>query len=113
MVIQIPVFLGLFYTVRDIAEGKTNIEAYSFLGNLNVDLSSLMTNFYGIDLLTPNNILLTAFAAVFMFLQMQMMTALRGKQAAPKIPGMGDQAGMPDMSKMMGMMNYVMVFMIG
>jgi len=65
------------------------------------------------DLLTPNNIVLTIIAAVLMFGQMQMMTMLKGKQATPKIPGLGGGENMPDMSKMMGMMNYFMVIMIG
>ncbi len=113
MLIQIPVFLGLFYTVKDIAEWKITTEAYSFLSGLNVDLASLQTNFFWIDLLTPGNIVLTILAAVLMFAQMQMMTAIRGKQATPSIPGMWNQAGMPDMGKMMWMMNYFMVVMIG
>ncbi len=113
MLIQIPVFLGLFYTVRDIAESKLPAESYSFLTGLDVDLSNLITNFYGIDLLTPNNLILTIVAGLLMFGQMQMMTALRGKQATPKIPGMGGWENMPDMTKMMGMMNYFMVLMIG
>lgn len=112
MLIQLPVFLWLFYTVRDIAEGKVTTEPYSFLSGLDVDLSALDTNFYGIDLLEPNNILLTALAAILMFAQMQMMTALRGKTTTPSVPGMWWD-NMPDMWKMMGMMNYVMVFMIG
>jgi len=114
MVIQIPVFLGLFYTVKDIAEGRLETDPYSFMSGLNVDLTALQTNFFGIDLLTPNNIILTIIAAALMFWQMQMMTAIRGKQATPSIPGMAwGQAGMPDMGKMMGYMNYFMVFMIG
>ncbi len=113
MVIQIPVFLGLFYTVKDIAEWRMETDPYSFLTGLNVDLTALQTNFFGIDLLTPNNILLTVIAAALMFGQMQMMTAIKGKQAAPSIPGMWAQEWMPDMSKMMGYMNYFMVFMIG
>lgn len=113
MLIQIPVFLGLFYTVKDIAEGKLTTEPYSFLANLDVDLTNLVTNFYGLDLLTPNNIMLTIIAAWLMFAQMQMMTSLRWKGATPSIPGMWSQPWMPDMGKMMGMMNYFMVFMIG
>lgn len=113
MLIQIPVFLWLFYTVKDIAEWKLPTEPYSFLENLDVDLTNLITNFYWIDLLTPNNLLLTALAAWLMFIQMQMMTALKWKQATPNIPWMAWKEWMPDMSKMMGMMNYFMVLMIG
>lgn len=67
MVIQIPVFLGLFYTVKDIAEGRLETDPYSFMSGLNVDLTALQTNFFGIDLLTPNNIILTIIAAALMF----------------------------------------------
>ncbi len=113
MLIQIPVFLGLFYNVSDIAQSKVTTEAYSFLSGLNVDLTQLVTNFYWIDLLLPNNVLLTILAAIFMFAQMQMMTALRWKTATPSIPGLWwGKEWMPDMSKMMWMMNYVMVIMI-
>ena len=42
------------------------------------------------------------------FLQMQLTTL--AKPATPTVPG---GAAMPDMSKMMGMMNYFMTFMIG
>ncbi len=113
MLIQIPVFLWLFYTVRDIAEWKLNTDPYSFLQNLPVDLTNLATNFYWMDLLTSNNLILTLIAAILMFVQMQMMTMIRWKQAAPQIPWMAGQPGAPDMWKMMWMMNYFMVLMIG
>ncbi len=116
MLIQIPVFLWLFYNVKDIAEGKISSTAYSFLENLPVDLSNLDTMFLGIDLLTPWNIILTVLAWVLMYGQMQIMTALRGKQATPNMWALsgalwgGKDA--PDMWKMMWMMNYFMVIMM-
>lgn len=119
MLIQIPVFLWLFYNVKDIAEGKISATAYSFLEWLPVDLSNLDTMFLWIDLLTPGNIILTVLAWVLMYGQMQVMTALRGKQATPNMwalwsmgwaLGWGKDA--PDMWKMMWMMNYFMVIMM-
>lgn len=110
ILIQIPVFLGLFFNVKDIALDKWHPEVYSFLSRLNVDISAINTVFLWIDLLTTNNILLTALAAVLMYLQMKTATMFK-PAAAPKIPGMGDN--MPDMSKMMGGMNIFFVFMMG
>ncbi len=110
MIVQIPVFLGLFFNVKAIALGKWHPEVYSFLSNLNVDLSTIDVNFLGIDLLTANNILLTVLACILMYLQMKTTTLV--KPATPKIPWMWGDA-MPDMSKMMGWMNIFFVFMMG
>jgi len=61
-------------------------EVYSFLSWLNVDITAVQTTFFGADLLTPNNILLTAVACVLMYLQMKTTTLV--KPTTPKIPGM-------------------------
>jgi len=99
MLIQIPVFLGLFRTVKDISLGNTPAEVYSFLSFLHVDLTKIDTNFFGLDLLQAQNVVLTVLAAVLMYVQMKMTTMFKGNQPA-KLPGM-DTKGMPDMSKMM------------
>ena len=62
MLIQIPVFLGLFWTVQDIAKGVSPAETYSFLQFLNVDIHAIQTTFLGIDLLTGGNIILAVLA---------------------------------------------------
>lgn len=111
MLIQIPVFLGLFWVVKDIALGETPAEVYSFLSFLHVDLKAINTNFLGMDLLKSQNVVLTVLAAVLMYIQMKMTTMFKGNQP-PKLPGM-DTKGMPDMSKMMGSMNIFFVIMMG
>jgi len=121
MLVQIPVFLWLFYTVKEIAfvvkdpTQKIATTAYSFLQNFNVDWSTLDTNFLGIDLLTPHNIILTVIAAVLMYAQMKGTTALKGKPTGGKMWWAMSALGgkdMPDMGKMMWGMNIFFVFMM-
>lgn len=112
MIIQIPVFLGLYFTIRDIATGEQPAEMYSFLQHLDIDLANIQTDFLGIDLLTGGNIVITALAGILMYLQLKMMTFIKGPSATtPKIPGM-DGAQMPDMSGMMKYMNVFFVIMM-
>lgn len=108
MLIQIPVFLWLYRTVRDIAAGQSPAEIYSFLQFLHIDIHQINTTFLGIDLLTWGNMLITALAGLFMYAQMQFMTLIKGPTQAPKIPGM-DTGAMPDM---WGMMKYMNVFFV-
>lgn len=121
MLVQIPVFLWLLYTVKDITfvmqdPTKTiTTTAYSFLSNFNVDWSALKTTFLGIDLLSANNIALTVLAAILMYAQMKGTTALKGKPTGGKMwwamsALWGDK--MPDMGKMMWGMNIFFVFMM-
>jgi YidC/Oxa1 family membrane protein insertase len=51
MLIQIPVFLGLFYNVRDMAQQRLATETYSFMHMFTIQFDQLQTVFYGIDLL--------------------------------------------------------------
>ncbi len=109
MLLQIPIFLWLFYVVQDFAKLEVHTELYSFLQWLNVDYAHPITTFFGIDLLVSQNILLTVLAALLMYLQMQ-LTTLTKPAAAPKMPG---AEAMPDMTKMMGSMNIFFVVMMG
>jgi len=59
------------------------------------------------DLLATKNIVLTIVAGVFTFLQTKLTTI--AKPETPAVPGQK----VPDMGKMMGFMNYFLVFMIG
>lgn len=97
MLIQIPIFLGLFYVVRDFANQEIHTEVYSFLSWLNIDYNHPNTTFLGMDLLVGKNIVLTALAALFMYLQMQLTTLTR-PATAPTLPG---AQAIPDMTKMM------------
>lgn len=110
MLIQIPVFLWLFYNVRDIATDNINVTAYSFLESLNINFDNIQTMFLWMDLLVANNLLLTVLASILMYMQMKFTTLV--KPVTPKLPGVTDKEGMPDMSKMMWGMNIFFVFMM-
>jgi membrane protein insertase Oxa1/YidC/SpoIIIJ len=73
-----------------------------------IDTANLVTNFFGIDVLSKNHIGLSIIWWILMYINMTIMTWTR-PAATPSIPG----ANMPDMSKMMWFMNYFLVFMIG
>jgi membrane protein insertase Oxa1/YidC/SpoIIIJ len=110
MLVQIPVFIGLFTVIRKISNNQIPAEwLYSFFpfGSHFLDPKNINHLFLGMDLLATKNIGVTIIAAVFTYLQMRLTTL--AKPATPAIPG----ANVPDMSKMMGFMNIFMVFMIG
>ncbi|HRX63589.1 MAG TPA: YidC/Oxa1 family membrane protein insertase [Candidatus Absconditabacterales bacterium] len=116
MLVQLPVFLGLFYTVRKLSEGTIpESRLYSFFYNFGgqyasataIDDGSITHTFLGMDLLATKNIALTAIAVVFTYLQMKLTNLVKPK--TPSIPGQKT----PDMGKMMGMMTVFMVFIMG
>ncbi len=111
MLVQIPVFLWLFFTVKDIALGTSTTTAYSFLSKFSVDMDAIWTMFYGMDLLLANNVLLTALAAGLMYCQMKMTSVVK-PPAVPNLWGMAWWANVPDMWKMMWYMNIVFVVMM-
>ncbi len=109
--IQIPVFLWLYWVVRKMATNVIPDERlYSFFRNFGhqyLNPENINTHFLWMDLLGTKNVILTVLAAVFTYLQMKL--TLLAKPATPTLPG----AKWPDMTKMMGFMNIFMVFMIG
>ena len=116
MLIQIPVFIWLYYVIRHMAAATIPQEwLYSFFhgfGARFVDTDVLkngviQTNFLGMDLLATKNIVLTIIAGAFTFLQTKLTTI--AKPETPAVPGQK----VPDMGKMMWFMNYFLVFMIG
>lgn len=116
MLIQIPVFIGLYYVIRHMAAATIPQEwLYSFFHNFGarfVESDALQsgvinTHFLGMDLLGTKNVVLTILAAVFTYLQTKLTTL--AKPATPNVPGQK----VPDMGKMMGFMNIFLVFMIG
>ncbi|MFZ2151060.1 MAG: YidC/Oxa1 family membrane protein insertase [Candidatus Absconditicoccaceae bacterium] len=113
LLIQIPVFLGLYYVVRKISANQIPGERlYSFFrnfGNYYLDPENIKTTFLGMNLLITQNRTLTIIAAVFTFLQMKLTTLV--KPSTPTaLPG-GQKA--PDMNKMMGFMNIFMTIIMG
>jgi len=116
MLIQIPVFIGLYYVIRHMAAATIPQERlYSFFHSFGarfVESDALQsgvinTHFLGMDLLWTKNIVLTVIAAVFTYLQTKLTTL--AKPATPSVPGQK----VPDMGKMMWFMNIFLVFMIG
>ncbi|MDR0369017.1 MAG: YidC/Oxa1 family membrane protein insertase [Candidatus Peribacteria bacterium] len=112
MLIQLPVFLGLYTVVRYIANSEVPTDwLYSFFrsfGNTYNDAVNINTNFLGMDLLNNNNRILTILVVILNYGQMKLTQLAQPKQQA-KLPG----ATMPDMSKMMGMMSIGMSVMMG
>ncbi len=115
MLIQIPVFIGLYYVVRKISMNEIPTEwLYSFFSSFGSHYVgpdvlanwAIKTTFLGIDLLSTKNIILTIIAALFTYLQTKF--TMLAKPATPTIPGQKT----PDMGKMMGFMNIFLVFMI-
>jgi YidC/Oxa1 family membrane protein insertase len=112
MLIQIPIFLGLYYVVKKFAGGESIPQEwlYSFFrsfGQQYMDLSNIHTNFLGIELLEKGNRVLTILVVLLNYGQMKLTSLVQPKSA--KLPG----ATMPDMSKMMGMMSIGMSLMMG
>jgi membrane protein insertase Oxa1/YidC/SpoIIIJ len=115
MLIQIPVFIGLYYVVRKISANQIPTDwVYSFFSGFGSHFvgpnvlgdGSIKTHFLGMDLLATKNIILTVLAAIFTYLQTKFTTL--AKPDTPTIPGQKT----PDMGKMMGFMNIFLVFMI-
>lgn len=116
MLIQIPVFIGLYYVIRHMAAATIPPEwLYSFFNSFGarfIEADALKngvinTHLLGMDLLGTKNIVLTVLAAVFTYLQTKLTTI--AKPATPDIPWQK----VPDMGKMMWFMNIFLVFMIG
>lgn len=113
LLIQIPVFLWLYYVVRRISENQIPWERlYSFFWgfwNYYLDPANIKTMFLGMDLLASKNWTLTIIAALFTFLQMKLTTLV--KPATPsQIPWWQK---VPDMNKMMWFMNIFMTIIMG
>jgi len=116
MLIQIPVFIGLYYVIRHMAAATIPPEwLYSFFNSFGarfietdaLTTGVIQTHFLGMDLLWTKNIALTIIAAVFTYLQTKLTTI--AKPATPTVPWQKT----PDMGKMMWFMNIFLVFMIG
>lgn len=113
LLIQIPVFLWLYYVVRKISANEIPADRlYSFFrgfGNYYLDPENIKTTFLGMNLLITQNRTLTIIAAVFTFLQMKLTTLV--KPATPAQLPWWQKA--PDMNKMMWFMNIFMTFIMG
>ena len=110
MVIQIPIFIGLFFVVKHFASGEINIESmYSFLQPFlsNAIVSENITHeFLGLDLYKSGGIILALVGGLLIYGQMKMSAMVKPKNAGGQLGAMQKlNPNMPDMSKFMGMMN--------
>ena len=107
MLIQIPVFIGLFFVVRAVADNTIPPKwLYSFFhgfGTQYLTLDGINTHFLGMDLLATKNVTMAVVASIFTYFQMKMTMMV--KPATPSLPG----ATVPDMTKMMWFMNIFLV----
>lgn len=112
LLIQIPVFLWLYYVVRKISANQIPWERlYSFFRNFwnyYLDPENIKTTFLGMNLLITQNRTLTIIAAVFTFLQMKLTTLV--KPSTPTALPWWQKA--PDMNKMMWFMNIFMTIIM-
>lgn len=111
MLIQIPIFLWLYTVIRKISGNDIPTDwLYSFFQSFwsqYLDPANISHNFFWMNLLETKNIALTVIAWIWTYLQMK-LTTLAKPATAPAV--WWDT--MPDMGKMMGMMNIFMVFMM-
>ncbi len=113
MLVQMPVFIGLYFVIRKFAEGAVPHEwLYSFFfsfGNQYLDIQNLDPVFFGINLFEKNSIVLTIVVACLNFLQFWLTTLTQKASKPAPMPG---GMAMPDMSKMMVPMNIMMTVMM-
>ncbi|HMY80552.1 MAG TPA: YidC/Oxa1 family membrane protein insertase [Candidatus Absconditabacterales bacterium] len=114
LLLQIPVFIALLNVIQGLANNTLSTSyVYSFFADRGVkylNVNNINHMFMGIDLLSQGNIILTVVCALLLFIQTSMTTRVQPKPTAQKLP---NGQAMPDMSKMMPMMNILMVFMMG
>ena len=114
MLVQIPVFLWLFYVIKDLSESHWHIDSmYSYLYPFfHQALDHINHYFLWIDLFAKwwtAWIILAIIAGILMYLQIKLTMLTKPATSMPSMPGM---PAMPDMNKMMRMMNYFMIGMM-
>lgn len=108
MLIQIPIFIGLFFVIKEFSLWQVHNDIYSFFTmfwSWYLNVQNINHYLFWIDMFKNNNILFTILASVLMFAQIKL--TMLNKPTTPNIPG---TPNMPDMSKMMDIMN---IFLIG
>jgi len=117
--IQLPIFLALYWTVRNMTSWTIPEEwLYSFFYSFwdkfasvqAIDNWSIQNTFLWIELFKDHNIWLTAIVTVLTILQMKLTNLVKPQTPTPqKWP---NWQPMPDMSKMMWTMTRIMAFMM-
>lgn len=115
MLVQIPVFISLFFVIKDFSNDNVSSESfhwvlYSFIEPFNIGLSNIDNinhMFFGVDLLTNGNTILAIIVGILMYFQIKL--TMLNKPQTPSMPG---QENMPDMQNMMKYLNVFLVLMI-
>lgn len=112
MLIQLPVFIGLYYVVRHFTQGSIDQNMiYSFFWSFGNQFLNVQENvnamFLGINLLEAKSLMLAILVAIVNFAQFALTTLTQKANKPAAMPG---GIEMPDMSKMMGIMNVFMTF---
>ncbi|MCB9809888.1 YidC/Oxa1 family membrane protein insertase [Candidatus Peribacteria bacterium] len=108
ILLQFPVLIGFYYMVQEGLGPHLHDRLYSFLQY--IDLSALNNHFFTLDLTRPNPYVLPIIVGVAQWvnIRISMGRAKKKKATAPEAT-----TGMPDMSNMMGMMQWIFPVMIG
>lgn len=107
ILLQFPVLIGLYYSVREVAMGGSVHSLYAFQSSF--DFASIDTMFLGIlDLANKNLIVLPIIIGLLQFAQMRLTFSMKKTPASTK----PKKEGMPDMQSMNKTMSYTMPLMI-
>lgn len=114
LLIQMPVFIGLFFVIRHFSEKKIDLtDIYSFLYNWVEPVQHNIQNiFLSVDLFGSwgvHGFILAIVAWILMWMQIKL--TMMNKPAMPQTQSI-PWVNMPDMSKFMDMMNTFMIFMM-
>lgn len=119
LLIQLPIIIGLFYSIKSANYGFSSSDSALLYGNLkNFDMTQIQTTFLGLDLRSEHIIWLAVVVALLQFFQMSLAMAKNKKKA--KVSGEGikekkkDKSEMQDaMAQTTKTMQYIMPLMIG
>lgn len=112
MLIQIPVFLGLFWVVSSFAQWKINTDSiYSFFHSFAGILTNMNPNFLWLNVLEKHNLPIAILWAILIWAQTFLTQSIAQKPGAWMMgPLAATGQPMPDMSSMMNIMNAFLIF---
>lgn len=104
MMAQMPIMLGIYYTVKDGVSEHLRILLYSF--NSGIDLSLVNSEFFGLNLEVPNKLVLPILVGGAQYLAIKLSFIANQKKQANKVvkktkPAEGMAGQMEQMQKMM------------
>lgn len=111
MMAQMPIMLGIYYTVKDGVSEHLRILLYSF--NAGIDLSEVNPDFFGLNLEIPNTLVLPILVGGAQFLAIKLSFIANKKKKAKHGGKKKDAEGMAgQMEQMQKMMQYFLPVML-